>query len=84
MSVWGIVVAAGRGERAGLGRNKVFFPLHGRSVLSRCVDAVSYTHLFVEMLKMQHLVLYGVDVELSTDLAYNLDKLARQRRMEHD
>ena len=46
MSVWGIVVAAGRGERAGLGRNKVFFPLHGRSVLSRCVDALAASGQF--------------------------------------
>ncbi len=41
MSAWGIVVAAGRGERAGLGRNKVFFPVDGRSVLSRCLDALA-------------------------------------------
>ena len=46
MSVWGIVVAAGRGERAGLGRNKVFFPLRGRSVLSRCVDALAASGQF--------------------------------------
>ena len=37
MSVWGVVVAAGRGERAGLGLNKVFAKLNGRSVLSRCL-----------------------------------------------
>ena len=41
MSVWGVVVAAGRGERAGLGRNKVFFSWKGRSVLSRCLDALA-------------------------------------------
>lgn len=39
MSVWGVIVAAGRGARAGLGRNKVFFEAGGRSVLSRCLDA---------------------------------------------
>ena len=39
MSVWAVIVAAGRGERAGLGRNKVFFEFNGRSVLSRCLDA---------------------------------------------
>ena len=39
MSVWGVIVAAGRGERAGLGMNKVFFEWQGRSVLSRCLDA---------------------------------------------
>lgn len=38
MSVWAVVVAGGRGARAGLGRNKVFFTWKGRSVLSRCLD----------------------------------------------
>lgn len=41
MSVWGVVVAAGKGERAGLGRNKVYQPLGGRTVLSRCLDALT-------------------------------------------
>lgn len=40
MSVWGVVVAAGRGERAGLGRNKVFYKIGGQSVLARCLDAL--------------------------------------------
>ena len=35
MSVWAVVVAAGRGERAGLGENKVFYPCGGVSVLGR-------------------------------------------------
>ena len=39
MSTWAVIVAAGRGERAELGRNKVFFQIEGRSVLSRCLDA---------------------------------------------
>ena len=39
MSTWAVIVAAGRGERAGLGMNKAFWPLDGRSVLSRCLDA---------------------------------------------
>lgn len=39
MSCWAVIVAAGRGERAGLGRNKVFQPVRGRSVLARCLDA---------------------------------------------
>ena len=39
MSAWAVIVAAGRGERAGLGGNKVFFPIGGRSVLGRCLDA---------------------------------------------
>jgi len=46
MSVWGVVVAAGKGERAGLGRNKVFFPLNGRTVLSRCLDALEASDAF--------------------------------------
>lgn len=39
MSVWAVIVAAGRGERADLGGNKVFFSIEGRSVLARCLDA---------------------------------------------
>ena len=39
MSRWAVIVAAGKGERAGLGGNKVFFPVGGRSVLARCLDA---------------------------------------------
>ena len=39
MSRWAVIVAAGRGERAGLGGNKVFYPIEGRSVLARCLDA---------------------------------------------
>ena len=46
MSTWGVVVAAGRGERAGLGRNKVFHSFGGRSLLARCLDALSGTGLF--------------------------------------
>ncbi|MBQ9409365.1 MAG: 2-C-methyl-D-erythritol 2,4-cyclodiphosphate synthase [Clostridia bacterium] len=38
-----VVVAAGRGKRAGLTYNKVFYPLAGRSVLSRTLDALSYS-----------------------------------------
>jgi len=39
MSNWAVIVAAGRGERAGLGMNKAFWPINGRSVLGRCLDA---------------------------------------------
>lgn len=46
MSVWGVVVAAGRGERAGLGRNKVYFALKGRTVLSTCLDALDASGCF--------------------------------------
>lgn len=43
MSVWAVVVAGGRGARADLGRNKVFFAWKGRSVLSRCLDALEHS-----------------------------------------
>lgn len=46
MSVWAVVVAAGRGERAGLGKNKVYFELKGRTVLSRCLDALERSECF--------------------------------------
>jgi 2-C-methyl-D-erythritol 2,4-cyclodiphosphate synthase/2-C-methyl-D-erythritol 4-phosphate cytidylyltransferase len=39
--VWAVVVAAGRGERMGLGYNKAFYVLSGRSVLSRSLDALA-------------------------------------------
>ena len=45
MNAWAVVVAAGRGARSGLSRNKVFFPIDGRSVLSRCLDAVAASGL---------------------------------------
>ena len=41
MSVWCVVLAAGRGTRSGLAENKVFFRWQGRSVLSRCLDALA-------------------------------------------
>ncbi len=41
MKVGCVVVAAGRGERAGLGYNKVFYPLAGKSVLMRTLDALA-------------------------------------------
>lgn len=46
MSVWGVVVAAGRGVRSGLDRNKVYFELKGRTVLSRCLDALEASGCF--------------------------------------
>ena len=46
MSVWCVAVAAGRGERAEQGRNKVFVPVRGRSVLSRCLDALADSGAF--------------------------------------
>ncbi len=44
--VWAVVVAAGRGERMGLGYNKAFYVLSGRSVLSRSLDALTRSGCF--------------------------------------
>lgn len=46
MSVWCVVVAAGRGARSGLRENKVFFRWQGRSVLSRCLDALTAADIY--------------------------------------
>ena len=46
MSAWAVLVAAGRGTRAGLDTNKVFYPLEGRSPLSRSLDAIAQTGLY--------------------------------------
>ena len=46
MSCWAVVVAAGRGTRAGLGENKVFHLIRGRSVLARCLDAFARSGRF--------------------------------------
>ena len=46
MSTWALIVAAGRGERAGLGRNKIYYQFDGRSVLGRCLDAMTDSDLF--------------------------------------
>ena len=39
MSVWAVIVAAGSGERMGLGCNKALLPLGGKTVLERSVEA---------------------------------------------
>ncbi|NLD59518.1 MAG: 2-C-methyl-D-erythritol 2,4-cyclodiphosphate synthase [Clostridiales bacterium] len=46
MTAWAVVVAAGRGERAGFAENKVFQPLGGESVLGRCLRALDATGRF--------------------------------------
>lgn len=46
MSAWAVIVAAGRGERSGLKRNKIFFEIEGRSVLNRCLDVFERSGLF--------------------------------------
>lgn len=46
MNAWAVVVAAGRGVRFGQPYNKVFYPLSGRSILSRSLDALADSGLF--------------------------------------
>lgn len=46
MSCWAVIVAAGRGSRAGLGVNKVFHAVGGRTVLGRCLDAIQHSGRF--------------------------------------
>lgn len=46
MSVWCVLLAAGRGSRSGLEINKVFFRWQGRSVLSRCLDALERAQIY--------------------------------------
>ena len=50
MSAWAVLVAAGRGTRAGLDTNKVFYPLEGRSPLSRSLDAIAQTGLYLSLI----------------------------------
>src|SRR5262245_14687666 len=38
MSVWAVIVAAGRGERLGLDRPKAFAPLNGRPLLAESLE----------------------------------------------
>jgi len=44
--VWAVVVAAGRGERMGLGYNKALHILSGRSVIARTMDALEKSGCF--------------------------------------
>ena len=44
--VWAVVVAAGRGERMGLGYNKALHILSGRSVIARTMDALEESGCF--------------------------------------
>lgn len=64
MSVWGVVVAAGRGVRSGLDRNKVYFELKGRTVLSRCLDALEASGCFDGLV----LVISECDMDLYRDV----------------
>lgn len=41
-----VLLAAGRGERSGLEKNKILFRWQGRSVLARCLDALTAANAF--------------------------------------
>lgn len=60
-----VIVAGGRGTRAGLGYNKAFYPLAGRSVLSRTVEAISRCGGIDEIV----LVLGEADMERFSELS---------------
>ena len=46
MKCWAIIVAAGRGERAGFAQNKVYMPLGNSTVIETCVEAFRRTGMF--------------------------------------
>ena len=46
MSAWCVLLAAGKGTRSGLEINKAFFRWQGRSVLSRCIDALAAANAY--------------------------------------
>lgn len=46
MKNWAIIVAAGRGERTGLGINKVYMPLGNSTVIEKCVCVFADSGLF--------------------------------------
>ena len=67
MSCWAVIVAAGCGSRACLGENKVFHRIHGRSVLSRCLDAIERAKAFDGVV----VVLSPEDAQRFTDVCEN-------------
>ena len=68
MSTWAVVVAAGRGARAGLGENKVFHRFGGVSVLTRTLRALEGSGLFDGCVLV--LALFVMCVNLLVDIAY--------------
>jgi len=46
MKSWAVIVAAGKGERAGMGINKVYTPLGNKTVLEKCIDIFADSGLF--------------------------------------
>ena len=79
MSCWAVIVAAGRGLRAGLGVNKVFHPVRGRSVLARCLDAFERSGRFDGIV----LVLSEEDEERYAQLAASEGPFVLVRRIAH-
>ena len=49
MKNWAVIVAAGKGERAGLGINKVYMPLQKTTVLETCINVFAESGLFEGM-----------------------------------
>ena len=46
MNAWAVIVAAGRGSRAGFEENKVFQPLGKQTVLEKCLNVFFESGLF--------------------------------------
>ena len=46
MNAWAVIVAAGRGARAGFEENKVFQPLGKQTVLEKCLNVFFESGLF--------------------------------------
>lgn len=67
MSTWALVLAAGKGERAKLGSNKVFFTFDGRSVLNHCLDVFEQCHRFDGIV----LVIARADQQMYDELCEN-------------
>ena len=64
MSAWCVLLAAGKGTRSGLEINKAFFRWQGRSVLSRCIDAIAAANAYEGIV----LVLSEADMPLYREL----------------
>lgn len=63
--IWAIVVAAGRGVRFGKPYNKVFHPLDGESILTRCLSALTKANAYDGIV----LVISQQDKEAYSELA---------------
>ena len=73
MSAWCVLLAAGKGSRSGLDVNKVFFRWQGRSVLSRCIDALAAADAY------DGVVLVLSEAELAAKYREALGQLAKYR-----